>query len=72
MSKGNKITIVKKYLPPMFTAALFIIATTCKQPKCLWTNATDKENPCTETNYSAKNKEILPLQQQGWTLRTLH
>ena len=32
--KGNKITNLKRYLYPMFTAALFIIAKTWKQPMC--------------------------------------
>jgi len=34
ISKGNEITIVKRYLYPMFSAALFIIVKTWRQPKC--------------------------------------
>ena len=35
-SKGNKITSSKRFIHPMFTAALFTIAETRKQPMCPW------------------------------------
>ena len=34
LSEGNEITVLKRYLYPMFIAALFTIARTWKQPKC--------------------------------------
>ena len=34
LSKGNEITVLKRYLYPMFIAALFTIARSWKQPKC--------------------------------------
>lgn len=35
LPKENKNANLKRYMHPMFTAALFLILKICKQPKCL-------------------------------------
>ena len=58
----------------MFTAALFTIAKTWKQPKCLWTDDWIRKTWYTYTMeyYSAIEKnEIMPLEATWMELETL-
>ena len=68
---------LKNACSPMFTAALFAIAKTWKQPKCLSTEEWIKKMWCTHThththtrwNFTQPLKRMKQghLQQQGWT-----
>ena len=58
----------KRYMPPVFAAALFTIAKARKQPKCPSTEAWIKRMWCIYTMkyYSAmKNNEIMPFATTG-------
>ena len=60
----EKTTIPRDTRTPMFTAALFTIAKTRKQPKCPWTEEWIKKMWCIYTMeyYSAiKKNEVMPF-----------
>ena len=66
----EKTIVLKDTCTPMFTAALFTIAKTWKQPKCPSTDEQIKKMWYTYTveHYSAiKKNEKCYLQQHGWT-----
>ena len=58
----NKTTILKKYRQPMFIAALFTIANTYKQPKCLSTDEWIKKIWC-KGAWVAQSVKHVPLAQ---------
>ena len=79
ISKGNELTVSKRYLHPQFIGALFSIAMlTSEQPKCLSTGEWIKKMwyiytyTHTMKYYSANKKtEILPYAIVGMDLRAL-
>ena len=71
--KEPKALIRKNISTPMFTAALFTIATIWKQSKCPSVDEWIKQlqDIYTMEFYSAIKRKVYPLQQYGWTWRTL-
>ena len=71
--KETKTLIQKIISTPMFTAALFTIATIWKQSKCPSVDEWIKQlqDIYTMEFYSAIKRKVYPLQQYGWTWRTL-
>ena len=67
LSNGNEINILKDICTCNFTAALFIIAETQKQPKCLLTDEWIKKMWYIYTGilFSGKKKKSYKFQQHG-------
>ena len=68
--KKVKTLIQRDSCTPRFTTALFIIAKTWKQPKCLQRNKWIKKIH-THEYYSGIKIKSCHLQYHGWALRTL-
>ena len=75
ISKGNEDIDSKRYQPPMFTAALFTVAKTQKQPKSPFNGWMDKETVIYIHNgillRHKKTRKSYYLWQHGWILKAL-